>query len=365
MDILEKIIRENSWKFDKGYPDSQEDINYLKSIIENQIKEQEDEEEKLIDKLISVIRSSNLSDDELNAYIKSINNRGFKGDITKKLSNKGYNADSFKVGDKAIDYIIDKIADSEAEEFIKYQPKTFKNTPDKGNFSSVTGLSGKLVKDLIDIEPGADAGGSAIGKGELFLSLAFNDIDNRGGGGDLNYDGKNLEVKGTGGRLGQQGGRGSDFDYLSFLGEKYFEGEELEEYLNDPQNKLINVSIKNLYDQATKNGAKSADVIKDIQKALDSAYFNKGLAKKYFNGPADFDSLADMKIKLTKLNAESYAQKTNVGAFLFMNSKTGDYILVDIDNLEDSIDDGLFGTAVKNNVSGYQWNNPHPQMIIR
>ena len=72
-----------------------------------------------------------------------------------------------------------------------------------------------------------------------------------------------------------------------------------------------------------------------------------------------------MKIKLTKLNAESYAQKTNVGAFLFMNSKTGDYVLVDIDNLEDSIDDGLFGTAVKNNVSGYQWNNPHPQMIIR
>ena len=36
MGIIEKIIRENSWKFDKGYPDSQEDINYLKSIIENQ-----------------------------------------------------------------------------------------------------------------------------------------------------------------------------------------------------------------------------------------------------------------------------------------------------------------------------------------
>ena len=49
MDILEKIIRENSWKFDKGYPDSQEDINYLKSIIENQLKEQEDEEEKLVE----------------------------------------------------------------------------------------------------------------------------------------------------------------------------------------------------------------------------------------------------------------------------------------------------------------------------
>jgi hypothetical protein len=36
MDIVEKIIRENCWRFDKGYPDSQEDINYLKTLIEQQ-----------------------------------------------------------------------------------------------------------------------------------------------------------------------------------------------------------------------------------------------------------------------------------------------------------------------------------------
>ena len=40
MDILEKIIRENSWKFDKGYPDNQKDIDYLKSKITNIISEQ-------------------------------------------------------------------------------------------------------------------------------------------------------------------------------------------------------------------------------------------------------------------------------------------------------------------------------------
>ena len=365
MDNITKYLNNISYKFPKGYPDVNDpkDMELLNEMIKNLIKEDEDEDLKK--KLIDIINSSDLSDDELRAYTKSITNRGFKGDITGKLNNKGYTKDSFKVGDKAIDYIIDKIADSEAEEFINYTPKSFRNAPDKGNFSKVTGLSNKLVKDLIDIEPGADAGGSSIGKGELFLSLAFNDIDNRGGGGDLNYNGKNLEVKGTGGRLGQQAGRGSDFDYLSFLGEKYLEGEELEEFLNDPQNKIINVSIKNIYDKAIKNGARSQDVIKDIQKALDGVFFNKGLAKKYFNGPADFGDLADMKIKLTKLNAEAYSQKTNVGAFLFMNSKTGDYVLVDVDNLEDSIDAGLFGTIVKNPISGYQWNNPHPNMIIK
>ena len=86
MNQIEKIIRENSWRFRKGYPDSQKDIDYLKTIVESNLQEQEEEEEKLIDKLVRVVKSSNLSDDELNAYIKSINNRGFKTDITSSKS---------------------------------------------------------------------------------------------------------------------------------------------------------------------------------------------------------------------------------------------------------------------------------------
>ncbi len=363
MDVITEFINKVAYKFPKGYPDINDsaDKELLESLMGLNEAEEEDEE-KLIDKLIDIIRSSDLSDDELNAYIKSISNKGLTGDLKDKLSKKGYTADSFKVGDKAISYIINKISDSEAKEFIEYTPKSFANAPDRGNFSSVTGLSQGLVQDLINIEPGADAGGSAIGKGELFLALAFSDIDNRGGGGDLNFEGKNLEVKGTGGRLGQQGGRGSDFDYLGFLGDKHLEGEELDNFLNDDKNKLINYSIKEIFDAV--DGDKSA-VIKDIQKALDGIYFNKGLAKKYFNSPADFKDLAEMKIKLTKLNAEAYSQKTNVGAFIFMNSKTGEYVYVDVENLGDSIDSGLFGTIVKDPIKGYQWNNPHPNMIIR
>ncbi len=315
MDVLDKFLKLYSYKFDKGYPDinNPKDKEMLFELTHKLINEEK--EEKLEDKLIKIIRSSNLTDEELQAYIKSITNKELKGDIISYLGKRGYTGDSFKVGDKALEYIFDKISDSEAAEFSEYikSPKSFTNSPDKGNFKNVTGLSDKLIKDLINIEPGADAGGSAIGKGELFLALAFKDIDNRGGGGDLNYEGKNLEVKGTGGRLGQQAGRGSDFDYLSFLGEKYLEGEDLEEFLKDPQNKIINVSIKNLYDLATSKGANSNDIIKDVQKALDSIFFNKGLAKKYFNSPSDFKDLAEMKLKLTKLKKENNAQKTEGG----------------------------------------------------
>ena len=38
MDPIEKIIRENCWRFNKGYPDSQEDINYLKTLIEQEVE---------------------------------------------------------------------------------------------------------------------------------------------------------------------------------------------------------------------------------------------------------------------------------------------------------------------------------------
>ena len=45
MDSIEKIIRENCWKFDKGYPDlnNPKDKEFLFSIIESHLKENEDE----------------------------------------------------------------------------------------------------------------------------------------------------------------------------------------------------------------------------------------------------------------------------------------------------------------------------------
>ena len=118
--------------------------------------------------LIDLVKAAELNDTEIQWYIKSITNKGFKGDIVNYLAARGYTGDTFKVGDKAIEYIFDKISDSEADEFVKYieNPKNFASLPTRGNFAKETGLSQKLIKDLIDIEPGADAGGSSIGKAD-------------------------------------------------------------------------------------------------------------------------------------------------------------------------------------------------------
>ena len=373
MNVTDKLYTEWAWRSKTGTPsmDNPEDKAILdKLILELITEEEKDDTSNLVNKLIKVIKTSNLSPNELNTYIRSISNRGLKGDLKSKLANKGFTSSSFKVGDKAVEYVIDKIADSEAEEFVNYKPKSFSSIPPKGNFLKVTGMSNNLFRSLYDIEPGADAGGNAIGKGELFLALSFSDIDNRGGAGDLNYKNQNLEVKGTAGRLGGQGrgGSGASNFYLGNLGDRFLEGEELEDFVNEPANTNINYGIKNLYDRVKAKGGDTKAVINTVVNVLDNLYFNAGKAKTYFGSSSDYSDLKQMKNNLLKLNAASYATKTNVGYIIFVNSSTGDYSLIPVNDLDDSIDSGAITTGKKsptvNPTLGYKWHNPHPSLVI-
>ena len=117
MDALEKLIRENCWRFPKGYPDSQEDIDYLKTLIEQQLPLFSDEELDAItvkvkketgvdlekvnkntkEKVLDIVGDDELTDEE----IKRIKNlvRGFKFEEdfynytkSKGLSNKSEKA---------------------------------------------------------------------------------------------------------------------------------------------------------------------------------------------------------------------------------------------------------------------------------
>ena len=182
MNNIEKLIRENCWRFPKGYPETKEDIDLLKSILEIQIQEQEEDDlTKLKSELIKTIQDANdLSDLEIKAYIKSIKNRGFKGDLSKQLANKGYTADSFKFGDKALDKINADLDQADLSAYFSYlkNPKSLKDLKPSGKFHEELGLPKELVNSFVDIEPGPDKGGSSIGKAELFLSLFFDDVGN-------------------------------------------------------------------------------------------------------------------------------------------------------------------------------------------
>ena len=385
---LDELLVEWSYRTEKGYPDmgNPSDILILKTILnelnlptdilntlgEDNITSDEDETQVSSHSkkdLLNLINNANLTNPQIQRLFKNVSGFAHKDNILNYVNSKGFTADKFKTGDIAIETIFNGISDSNIDEFIKYikNPKTLSSIDVAGNFTSQLGLSSTLVRDLIDIEPGSDAGGSNVGKIEVFLGLMFSDVDNNVSKGDLNWNGKNLEVKGTGGRLGQQSGRGSDNkETIENAARQLLSDEVLEEYLNYlPKIKYsIVYSIKELYEVATSNGKSNNDVEKVIQAALNRAFYDKGVAATYFNTPEDFTNIDKIKKNLIKVNSRSYAIKTNVNTFLFCNSSSGDYVIVDMSELDSAIDNVKFDTSVRG-VTGYKWYDIAPNMVVR
>jgi|TARA_R110001592_G_scaffold11710_2_gene57489 hypothetical protein len=373
---IDNLVNEWAYRCEKGYPnmDSPSDLRLLKVILKEEgitipqfqqvISEQEEGPSKK--ELIDLINKVDLSPKALTRIIKVVKGTGFRTKTKDLLSKNGFTEKDFKSGDADIDRILNTITNSEVDELFKYleNPKALSSFPPRGNLVNQLGISSNLAKDLMGIE-GTDEGGSNIGKIEIFLALILSDVDNRKGGGDLNWSGVgNLEVKGAGGRAGQQGGRGNYVNGQNRIADEFVpQGDEREEFESNSENKLINYCLKNGFDYVSNNDGDIKEYINFIQKLLDEAFFNKGLAKKYFNKAEDFKDLAVMRNKIFKLNIEAYAEKTNVDAFMFASAKTGEYAIIDIDKVGEAIDQGIIRTTVDPKL-GYSWHNPNPNINL-
>ena len=123
MDTYEKIIRDNCWKFDKGYPDSQEDINYLKTLIEQEIETVDvnsivpgdtsgEEQEKVVDvikdytseDIIALFKSLELDQAQLNKLFNRVNNFSSYRPIRQEVNKAGWNEKIRKKFAKVIQY---------------------------------------------------------------------------------------------------------------------------------------------------------------------------------------------------------------------------------------------------------------------
>jgi len=374
---IDALLNEWAYRCEKGYPDmdSPSDLRILKSVLKEQgitlpeFQEQvivEQEEGPSKKELIDLINKVDLSPKALTRIIKVVKGTGFRTKTKDLLAKNGFTEKDFKSGDADIDRILNTITNSEVDELFKYleKPKALSSFPSRGNLVNQLGISSNLAKDLMGIE-GTDEGGSNIGKIEIFLALVLSDVDNRKGGGDLNWNGVgNLEVKGAGGRAGQQGGRGNYVNGQNRIADEFVpQGDEREEFESNSENKLINYCLKNGFDYVSNNNGDIKKYINFTQKLLDETFFNKGLAKKYFNKAENFKDLAVMRNKIFKLNIEAYAEKTNVDAFMFASAKTGEYAIINIDKVGEAIDQGIIRTTVDPKL-GYSWHNPNPNINL-
>ena len=372
---IDALLSEWAYRCEKGYPnmDSPSDLRVLKSILKEQditlpqLKEQEEKEEGPSKKeLIDLVNQSDLSPKALTRIIKIVKGAGFRSRTKDLLSKNGFTEKDFKSGVTDLDKILNTITNSEVDELFKYleEPKKLSSFPPRGNLINQLGISPDLGKDLMGIE-GIDDQGSNIGKIEIFLALVLSDVNNRKGGGDLNWEGVgNLEIKGAGGRAGQQSGRGAFINGQNRIADKFIPmGEEREEFEASDENRYMNYCLKNGFDSVVKKEGNIKEYISFTQKLLDEIFFNKGLAKKYFNKADDFNDLAKMRNSIFKLNIEAYAEKTNVDAFMFASATTGEYAIVDIDKVGEAIDQGIIIIRVSP-VLGYKWDDPNPNIKL-
>ena len=106
--ILDEVLSENGVSLPEAElekekftePDQmRNEVDQLDQAFNNArpINEEEQDIKSLTDKLIDVIKNSELSANELNFFIKNISNRGLKGTLKDKLTAKGYTEDAFKV----------------------------------------------------------------------------------------------------------------------------------------------------------------------------------------------------------------------------------------------------------------------------
>ena len=374
MDIITEYLNKVAYKFSKGYPDlnDPQDRDLLESIIgisltENDLDKEIEDKIDHKKRLIDLIQTTEMSEEVAQQIEKMLANSKFKPSVMKYIESIGFTSDLFERGQDAVDYIFQKLADSEVDDFLQYAqtPLKFSSLPRTGNFQQEMKLPSALLLDLININPGKDKGGSSIGKGEVFLGLMFDDIDNRAGGGDLNWKGKNFEIKGEGGRLGQQGGRGTAVPWQEFLIPDIVPEDKQEEFLSAKQGKLarnMTVGITMLAEFAKTTNTETK-LLQNVQKLLENIYYNKGFTKDYIKSFKDLTDANYLKKSLNKILFKSYAAKNNVDFFLFFDGDSN-YRVIDMENIDDEIDAGNINTTTSDPL-GYFWDNPYPNMKFK
>jgi len=404
MDIFEKIIRENCWKFDKGYPDSQEDIDYLKTLIEQQLSLFDEDELAAMVKQDTGIDVEDIdneaelkitfnklspelkkrigidSPEELQKALNTVLNLRTQPVILQVLTDKKYNPIILDRYSKEITGLIQDIPDKDRQKFIDYLKDSSKqiNFPTNkiGNIESnleKTGLHPDIISRTIS-HTTQDEGKKGVGMGELALSILFKNITSAGSKGDLAIDDEEFELKGSPATLGekpeafkvdpkkleklgitknveqvkQRSGRVVNKTSMLVDGEKV------------PLNQFSRV-ISDLYSRA-EDKKEFENNLKDI--LVNDIKLGSGVEARF--NEIDFSDPASIQKNIALMNFVRYAGKEGFNHFLVHDygqggSNNGEYIYVSGDPKK--MADELFDSEVEFENIGI--NNLRPRIILK
>lgn len=272
MNVVDKILTEWAYRCKKGYPDvnNPDDMKVLRElyseygIVMEEEKAEEDVAKLTVADIQSILDSIKDDTDAVNYIYKYIKGRARNTELQTVLDRANIHIKTIS-GTNTPKAIFDILTHNEdLENFIQYVQSdkhlNYTTLGKEGNLVdklTVTGISRKSIEELINL--GGFEGGRGVGKGEVALALLVDDLRMREGSGDLDWKGKYVEVKGSGGRLG---GRNTKIPENLALIKRYRQA-------NPPiQSKRLNEIIPTLLQQ----GAPKDQLRKECEELINTIY---------------------------------------------------------------------------------------------
>lgn len=331
----------------------------LSDIYTEEVTKEVDESKKLINAqdLIAKIKELDSSKsltpetiEYLNQYLSTV---PYKIKIINYLNRHNLNSSTFSGGpDNNVENIIINILarNNDLKNYVNYinRPVDLSSIGKSGNLVEImtnkTGLSINAVKSLINMT--GTEGGRGIGKGEIFSSAIFNDVSQGDAGeGDLNWNGRYLEVKGTNARLG-----GRDREFSNFENTKLG---EIAYMLNTPgtanSNKIIDIIVNIARNK--NNNIKKEQLQDAIREFIMMAYeVNTDDIIKLQS--IDLKDPRKVRNMLTTVYFTSYAIQHDVSDFLFIRTDEssrrgfGNFRLFSASDIGKLVDENLISCGV-------------------
>jgi len=413
---FDKIVKEWFYRLPKGYADapySQEELAVLDEVMTEakldkekftkpeqmrnevdqldqafndaeEVKEEIISEDTKYSDIIDLLNQSKdrLDKDDLLQIQAVIIKSAFKNNVLNYFAKKGINGDAYQLGNKAVKVLFDDIASlPNFDKVISYfdSPKALVIGPDgRGSFEQ-SGLPKDTLLSMMTMQPGADAGGNSTGPGEVALSLLFKNVTNYTGGGDLEFDGEVLELKGKDARLGKQarGNRNLESTFLGFMLDSavtsnLISEEEYDEFISDTDHNNIAIAIRDAYELLVEQkGLDRKEFLQRVQKGVGAIFFeNLSVAQKYFNDASDFKNVNTVMKQLVKVNLESYMDKIKTSQIMFHNFRKGKttdlrFALVKREEIDPVVEAGTIRLGSQKQEGSFFWNNTNPSVKLK
>jgi len=386
----DEIIKEWFYRLPKGYaeaPYTQEELAVLDEIMHkyqqppSMLTEAAEGKASTTD-IKKLIDDADLNADELDEVQRLIVSLGFRRSILPYLAKKGMVSDAYQLGAQAVRVIYNRITElpnvAEVLEYFQDPPDlTYDTATGRGNIASATSLSEDTLSELMQIQPGADAGGNSTGPAEIALALLFGNVTNRQAGGDLNINGKALEVKGKEARLGSQA-RGKKSLEASFIGylmdsavtANIISVDEYDVFMNDTDHRNIAIAIRDAYDLLVNdNNYDKETFVSAVQKGIGSIFFeNRPTTEKYLTSTTNYTDVNEIMKQMVKINIDAYMTKIKVDTILLhkfrKNKPDYDFVIVDRADIESVVESGTIRLGSKKIEGSFFWHDTNPGVVL-